>query len=69
MDEESEAIYPVACELEQRIAAEPITCLADLAAKVVALSIYGDNALPQSVSAECEAILARDAASAGPAVT
>ena len=47
--------------LEGRLAAEPVTCLADLAAKVIALSGVDGFSLPNGIAAECQAILAAGA--------
>ena len=48
--------------LEERIEAEPVTCLADLAAKIIVSTCWGDFPVSKSFTAECEALLAGDAA-------
>ncbi len=48
--------------LERAVAEEPSTCLADLAAKVIVSTCYGEFAAEPRVTAECEAILAGGAA-------
>ena len=48
--------------LEERIEAEPVTCLADLAAKIIVSTCWGDFPASRGVTAECEAILAGGAA-------
>ena len=48
--------------IEERIEAEPITCLADLAAKFMVSTVYGDFAAEKALVAEIEAILAGGAA-------
>jgi hypothetical protein len=48
--------------LEERIEAEPITCLADLAAKFMVSTVYGDFPAEKALVAEIEAILAGGAA-------
>lgn len=50
------------CRLEDRIAAEPSTCLADIAAKVASCCGQGDFAPSEPIWRECEAILAGGAA-------
>ena len=48
--------------IEERIEAEPITCLADLAAKFMVSTVYGDFPAEKALIAEIEAILAGGAA-------
>jgi hypothetical protein len=57
-EDEQDASIDLSCEIEKRIVAEPVTCLLDLAAKIVANSSYGDFKLDASVVAEAEALLA-----------
>ena len=48
--------------IEERIEAEPVTCLADLAAKIIVSTCWGDYPVSKGVTTECEALLAGHAA-------
>jgi hypothetical protein len=61
-DQESDAMYRRLCALEERIEAEPVTCLADLAAKIIVSTVYGDFGPDKWLMDDCEAILAGGAA-------
>lgn len=61
-EDEEDALLAEDTRLESAIEAEPVTCLADLAAKIVVASCYGDFAPGRAVTAECEAILVGGAA-------
>ena len=58
LDEAVEGIH----SLEERIASERVTCLADLAAKLIVSTGWGDFGPDKELVAECEAILAGGAA-------
>lgn len=63
--EEFDRLYALSTELEEQMEEEPVTCMADLAAKVLVLTGLQetDNTIyDPSVRAECEAILAGGAA-------
>ncbi|EYD71601.1 hypothetical protein Rumeso_05002 [Rubellimicrobium mesophilum DSM 19309] len=58
--EEADRLYPILRNLEDRMAEEPVTCLADLAAKVLALTTLRDEVgsiYDPGVLAECEALV------------
>lgn len=61
-EDEEDALLAEDTRLESAIEAEPVTCLADLTAKIVVSSCYGDFALAKAIATECEAILAGGAA-------
>ena len=58
-DEDSPTCDAKAAAVETRMEAEPVTSIADLCAKVVALTGFsGGFAPPESLTVECEALLA-----------
>ena len=61
-DEVADAATEVSCEIERQIAAEPSTCITDLAAKIMAVTCDGDFGLSgkigDAVMAEVRQILA-----------
>lgn len=60
-DEESDAAYHAMRAVETRLEAEPVTCLEDLAAKVLVGTSEGDFPPSDEILAECCAILAGQA--------
>jgi hypothetical protein len=61
-DEEFDRAVEHIHALQERIESEPITCLADLAAKFMVSTVYGDFPAEKALFAEIEAVLARGAA-------
>lgn len=55
---ESDALFAHLSDIEERLLALPVTSLADLAAKLVVGTTFGDFAPDKAVVAECEALLA-----------